>query len=534
MKKIKFNTDARNALRKGVDTLADAVKVTLGPLGRNVILDTPYNGPHITKDGVTVAKYIKLDDPIQNMGAQMIKEVASNAADIAGDGTTTATVLAQALIHEGFAALKEGINPVDLKKGMDRYSSSIIANLKKASKPVESNTQVEQIASISANNDPEIGALIADAMEKVGNSGVITVEESTNLSTYIELSEGMTLDRGYISPYFTTTEDMKAFLEDPYVLIYNEKIVEMEPLLPLLEQIADTQKPLLIIADDVEGAALNALTVNKLRGSLKVCIIKAPGFGERRGDLLEDIAILTGGTVIDTRKGMSLEGTDLDCLGQCKKVEVTRDSTTIVDGKGAIQAIKARSEMLKVQMNEAPTDFLKETFSSRYSKLTGGVATLYVGAPTEVEMKEKKDRIDDALSATKAAIKEGILIGSGYALIQARPGVYSMTKELTQSQLAGCNIVHNAVTRPFMQIIENAGGNSESELSWGELNQKNPDYGYNTKTEKWEDLFESGIIDPTKVVITALSNAVSAASMLLTTECAISIKDKTLNQPPIL
>jgi chaperonin GroEL len=534
MKKISFNTDAREALRRGVDTLADAVKVTLGPLGRNVILDTPYNGPHITKDGVTVAKYIKLDDPIENMGTQMIKEVASNAANIAGDGTTTATVLAQALIHEGLTLLEEGINPVDLKKGMDAYSEVIITNLKKASKPIESNMQIEQIASISANNDSEIGILIANAMEKVGNAGVITVEEAKGLTTYIEVTEGMTLDRGYISPYFTTTEDMKALLDDPYILIYNEKIVEMEPLLPLLEKIANTQKPLLIIADDVEGAALNALTVNKLRGSLKVCIIKAPGFGERRGDLLEDLAILTGGTVIDTHKGMSLEGADLDCLGQCKKVEVTRETTTLVDGKGSLPAIKARAEMLKTQMNEAPTEFLKETFSSRYSKLTGGVATLYVGAPTEVEMKEKRDRIDDALSATKAAIEEGILIGSGYALIQARPGVYNMSQSLSQSQLAGCNIVHNAVTRPFLQIIENAGGNAEAELSWGEINQVNPDYGYNTITETWEDLFTSGIIDPTKVVITALTNAVSAASMLLTTECAISIKEEAPNQPPIL
>jgi chaperonin GroEL len=534
MKKISFNTDARESLRKGVDTLADAVKVTLGPLGRNVILDTPYGGPHITKDGVTVAKYIKLDDPIENMGAQMIKEVASNAADIAGDGTTTATVLTQALVNEGFNALEEGFNPVELKKGMDAYCEAIIDNLKKVSKPIESNTQIEQIASISANNDSEIGMLIAEAMLKVGNAGVITVEEATGLTTYIEVTEGMNLDRGYISPYFTTTEDMKAILDDPYILICNEKIVEMEPLLPLLEQIANTQKPLLIIADDVDGAALNALTVNKLRGSLKVCIIKAPGFGERRGDLLEDLAILTGGTVIDPHKGMSLETTELSSLGQCKKVEVTKDSTTVVDGKGSLPAIKARAEMIKTLMNEAPTDFLKETFSSRYSKLTGGVATLYVGAPTEVEMKEKKDRIDDALSATKAAIEEGILIGSGYALIQARPGVYTLSKFLSQGQLAGCNIVHNAVSKPFLQIIENAGGDAEAELKRGEVNHANPNYGYNTKTEKWEDLFISGIIDPTKVVITALTNAVSAASMLLTTECAISIKDETLNQPPVL
>lgn len=536
MKKISFNTDAREALRKGVDTLADAVKVTLGPLGRNVILDTPYGGPHITKDGVTVAKYIKLDDPIENMGSQMIKEVASNAADIAGDGTTTATVLAQALIHEGFKALNEGVNPVELKKGMDAYRRVIIANLKEVSKPVESNTQIEQIASISANNDSEIGILIANAMEKVGNSGVITVEEATGLTTHIELTEGMKLDRGYISPYFTTTEDMKAILDDPYILICNEKISEMEPLLPLLEKIANTQKPLLIIADDVDGAALNALTVNKLRGSLKVCIIKAPGFGERRGDLLEDLAILTGGAVIDPNKGMSLETIELESLGQCKKVEVTKDSTTVVDGKGSLPSIKARAEMIKALMNEAPTDFLKETFSSRYSKLTGGVATLYVGAPTEVEMKEKKDRIDDALSATKAAIEEGILLGGGIALIKARPGVYSMPEKLNQNQLAGCDIVHNAVTRPFLQIIENAGNDAESQLAWfenGNLNKK-PNYGYNTKTEKWEDLFASGIIDPTKVVITALTNAVSAASMLLTTECAISIKDETLNQPPVL
>lgn len=529
MKETRFNTDARDALKSGVDKLAEAVKVTLGPKGRHVIIEKAYGGPHATKDGVTVAKEMTLKDPVENMGAQMVKEVASNTADEAGDGTTTATVLTQAFVTEGLKNVAAGANPIDLKKGMDKAVIEVIKNLKEISKPIKSNEQIKQIGTISANNDEHIGGLIADAMKEVGNNGVITVEESKGLETHIEITEGMQLDRGYISPYFTTTEDMKALLDNPYILITSDKISKIEPLLPVIDQVGDNA--LLIIADDVEGEALNALTVNKLRGSLKVCIIKAPGFGERRKDLLEDIAVLTGGCVIDSNKGMNLEGITTEDLGQCSKITITKDSTTIVDGGGDLEQIKTRAAHINTQMKDASTDFLRETFQSRYGKLTGGVATLHVGATTEVEMREIKDRVDDALAATRAAIEEGVLPGGGSALIRARESIQDL-HAINDDVRTGYNIVYNGVTTPMKQIVINGGGSGDVVIS--KMSDTVIPIGYNAKTEVWENLIDAGVIDPTKVVITALKNAVSVASMIITTECTITGLPEDPAQAPIL
>ena len=516
-----FNTKAREALKKGVDILADAVKVTLGPQGRNVVIRNPYGYPHMTKDGVTVAKEIHLKDPLENMGAQMIKEVANNTADTAGDGTTTATVLAQAIITLGLKNVTAGANPIELKKGIDMAVTVLIKQLKICSKPVnESLEQIKNVASISANNDEEMGQLIADAIEQVTTKGIITVEEAKGIDTKIEVTEGMQFDRGYMSPYFTTNENMEAILEDCLILISNDKIVDMKQLLPLMEKVAQANMPLLIIADDIEDVVLNGLSLNKLKGVIKVCAVKAPGFGERRKELLEDIAILTGGNMIDAGKDLTLENIDLEDLGKVEKMTVTKETTTLVGGKGHPGGIAARLDVIKALIAQAPTDYLKEGFEDRYGKLGGGVAVLYVGAPTEVEMKQKRDRVDDALAATKAAIEDGILIGGGCALIKARNVLNLLLADTSGDINTGVKIIYDAIETPIKQIVYNGGG--EGSVIIKELKDTDIDVGYNAKEEKFEDLMKAGIIDPTKVVVTALTNAASVASMLLTTECVIS------------
>jgi len=520
-KEIKFNLEARDALKRGVDALANAVKVTLGPKGRNVIIDKKYGAPSITKDGVTVAKEIELPHPIENMGAQMLKEVASKTADIAGDGTTTATVLAQAIVTAGLKNVAAGANPMDLKRGIDKAVTKVIENLKKQSKAVGNDSkQIEQVATISANNDPEIGKLIAQAMEKVKKEGVITVEEAKGTDTTVEVVEGMQFDRGYISPYFVTnTDKMEAVLENAQILIYDKKISNMKELLPVLEKQVQTGRPMLIIAEDLDGEALATLVVNKLRGSLKVSAVKAPGFGDRRKAMLEDIAILTGGTVISEERGFKLENADLSMLGKCEKIVIDKDNTTIVNGGGKKADITGRINQIKSQIENTTSDYDKEKLQERLAKLAGGVAVLYIGAATEVEMKEKKDRVDDALHATRAAVEEGIVAGGGVAYIRAIAAIDKL-EGINADETTGMKIVVRALEEPLRQIVENAG--LEGSIVIQKVREGKGDYGFNARTEVYENLFAAGVIDPTKVTRVALENAASIAGMLLTTECVLS------------
>ncbi len=533
-KDITFNLEARNALKKGVDKLSDAVKVTLGPKGRNVIMDKKFGAPSISKDGVTVAREIELQDPIENMGAQMVKEVASKTADVAGDGTTTATVLAQNIIHSGLKNVAAGANPMDLKRGIDKAVTDVIAHLRQQSKEVgDSIEKIEQVATISANNDSSIGKLIAEAMSKVKKEGVITIEEAKGTETSVELVEGMQFDRGYISPYFVTdTEKMEAVFEDPYILVYDKKISTMKDLLPVLEKVVQSGKPLLIIAEDVDGEALATLVVNKLRGSLKIAAVKAPGFGDRRKAMLEDIAILTGGTVISEEQGYKLENADLSHLGTAEKITIDKDNTTIVSGKGDKENISARIKQIKAQIENTTSDYDKEKLQERLAKLAGGVAVLYVGAASEVEMKEKKDRFDDALSATRAAVEEGIVPGGGIAYIRALEALLN-TKGENNDEDTGVAIVRRALEEPLRMIVENAG--VEGSIVVQKVKDGKDDFGYNARTEQYENLYESGVIDPTKVTRVALENAASIAGMLLTTECVLSDipEEKSEAAPPM-
>lgn len=525
-KQIYFGTEARDALKNGVDALANAVKVTLGPKGRNVVISKSYGAPSITKDGVTVAKEVELKNPAENMGAQMVKEVASKTADLAGDGTTTATVLAQAIVTVGLKNVTAGANPMDLKRGIDLAVTQVITELKKQSKQVGDDFQlIEQIATVSANGDATIGKLIAEAVEKVGKEGVITVEEAKGIDTAIKVVEGMQLDRGYISPYFVTNaEKMEAQFENPYVLLYDKKISGIKDLLPILEKVSQAGKPLLIIAEDVDSDALSTLVVNKLRGSLKIVAIKAPGFGDRRKELLEDIAILIGGTVVSEETGIKLESTELESLGTVEKVIVDKDTTTLVNGSGVKEKITARVNQLKAQIESTSSDYDKEKLQERLAKLSGGVAVLYVGAATEVEMKEKKDRVDDALSATRAAVEEGIVPGGGVAFIRGISAIESLKGE-NEDQNTGVSIIKKALEEPLRQIVRNAGlsGSVIIEKVKGGIS----DYGFNAQNEQYENLYESGVIDPAKVTRIALENAASIAGLMLTTECLIFEKPLT-------
>jgi chaperonin GroEL len=523
-KEIKFNIDARALLKEGVDQLADAVKVTLGPKGRNVVLEKKYGAPQITKDGVTVAKDIDLSDPYKNMGAQMVKEVASKTGDIAGDGTTTATVLAQSIINVGLKNITAGANPMDIKRGIDKAVEKVVKHLKSQAKVIGDDlSKIEQVARVAANDDQEIGKLIAEAMGKVHKEGVITVEESKGTSTSVEVVEGMQFDRGYISAYFVTNaEKMEADLENPYILVYDKKVSTMKDMLPVLEATAQTGRPLLIISEDVEGEALATLVVNRLRGSLKVCAVKAPGFGDRRKEMLEDIAILTGGTVISEEKGLKLESTTLDMLGTAEKVTVNKENTTIVNGAGDKAMIKARIAQIKQQMTTTTSDYDKEKLQERLAKLAGGVAVLYIGASSEVEMKEKKDRVDDSLHATRAAIEEGIVPGGGVAYIRAISALEGLKGE-NEDQTTGIEIVKRAIEEPLRQIAINAG--KEGAVVAQNVKAGKGDYGYNAQTDKYEKLFASGVIDPVKVVRVALENASSVAGMFLTTE-AVVVEEK--------
>lgn len=520
-KEIYFDVEAREKLKKGVDALANAVKVTLGPKGRNVIIGKKYGSPHITKDGVSVAKEIELKDVIENMGAQMVKEVASKTADIAGDGTTTATVLAQAIINAGMKNVASGANPMDLKRGIDKAVAEIVKNLKVISKEVGSdNDRIKQIASISANNDEVIGSLIAEAMKVVGNDGVITVEEAKGTETEVKTVEGMQFDRGYLSPYFVTNaEKMITEMEKPLILIYEKKISSMKDLMPILEPVVQAGRPLLIIAEDMDGEALSTLVVNRIRGSLKVAAVKAPGFGDRRKAMLEDIAILTGGQVISEERGLTLEGVTMDMLGTAEKVEIDKDNTTIVSGGGDKDAIASRVGQIRAQIEATTSDYDKEKLQERLAKLAGGVAVLYIGAPTEMEMKEKKDRVDDALAATRAAVEEGIVPGGGVALIRCI-SVLDNLKGLNEDEDTGISIVKRAIEEPLRQIVANAG--SEGAVIVQKVKEGSGDFGYNARTDVYEDLYVAGVIDPTKVTRTAIENASSIASMLLTTECVIA------------
>ena len=520
-KNIKFDIEARKSLKDGVDALANAVKVTLGPKGRNVVIDRKFGAPMVTKDGVSVAKEIELKDPIENMGAQMVKEVASKTADVAGDGTTTATVLAQALISEGMRNVSSGANPMDLKRGMDKASIAIVKHLQKMSQEVgNDNSKIEQVATISANNDTTIGALIAQAMKTVGNEGVITVEEAKGMETTVTTVEGMQFDRGYLSPYFVTNpEKMEVELESPFILIHDKKISNMKDLLPVLEETAKSGRPLLIIAEDVDGEALAALVVNKIRGSLKIAAVKAPGFGDRRKAILQDIAILTGGQVISEETGLKLENTSVDDLGTAEKITIDKDNTTLVNGAGVKSSIKARIGQIKAQIETTTSDYDKEKLQERLAKLAGGVAVLYVGAATEVEMKEKKDRVDDALHATRAAIEEGIIPGGGTAYIRAASKI-SKLEGVNNDETTGINIVIRAIEEPLRQIVANAGG--EGAVVVNAVRDGKADFGYNARTEVYEDLYKAGVIDPTKVARVALENAISISGMMLTTECVIS------------
>ncbi|CAN5229603.1 chaperonin GroEL [soil metagenome] len=522
-KQIFFDIEARNKMKKGVDTLANAVKVTLGPKGRNVVIDKKFGAPSVTKDGVTVAKEIELEDPIENMGAQMVKEVASKTADIAGDGTTTATVLAQAIIGEGLKNVAAGANPMDLKRGIDKAVIAVVAHLKKQSQSVgDNNEKIEQVASISANNDSTIGKLIAEAMAKVGKEGVITVEEAKGTDTTVDVVEGMQFDRGYVSPYFVTnSEKMEVELQNPYILIYEKKVSAMKDILHILEKVAQSSRPLLIIAEDLEGEALATLVVNKLRGTLKVAAVKAPGFGDRRKEMLQDIAVLTKGIVISEDQGYKLENADLTYLGQASSVTINKDNTTIVGGSGEKESITARVNQIKAQIETTTSDYDKEKLQERLAKLSGGVAVLYVGAATEVEMKEKKDRVDDALHATRAAVEEGIVPGGGVAYIRAIEALEGL-KGINEDETTGVQIVRRAVEEPLRQIVVNSG--IEGSIVVQKIKEGKDDFGFNARTEVYENMFAAGVIDPTKVSRIALENAASIAGMLLTTECVISDK----------
>ncbi len=520
-KEIYFDVEAREKLKKGVDTLANAVKVTMGPKGRNVVIGKKFGSPHVTKDGVSVAKEIELKDQVENIGAQIVKEVASKTADIAGDGTTTATVLTQAIITAGLKNVAAGANPMDLKRGIDKAVAEIVKSLKALSKEVGSdNEKIKQIATISANNDETIGALIAEAMKKVGNEGVITVEEAKGTETEVKTVEGMQFDRGYLSPYFVTnTEKMIAELDRPYILIYDKKISNMKELLPILEPVAQAGRPLLIIAEDVDGEALATLVVNKIRGALKIAAVKAPGFGDRRKAMLEDIAILTGGQVVSEERGYTLENVTLEFLGTAEKVEIDKDNTTIVNGAGKPEEIEARVGQIKAQIEATTSDYDREKLLERLAKLAGGVAVLYVGATTEVEMKEKKDRVDDALAATRAAVEEGIVPGGGVALIRAIEALENL-KGANEDETTGIMIARRAIEEPLRQIVANAGG--EGAVIVQKVREGKDDFGYNARTDKFENLYEAGVIDPTKVTRIALENAASIASLFLTTEAVIA------------
>jgi chaperonin GroEL len=522
-KQIFFEIEARNKMKKGVDTLANAVKVTLGPKGRNVVIEKKFGAPQVTKDGVTVAKEIELEEPIENMGAQMVKEVASKTADIAGDGTTTATVLAQSIINEGLRNVAAGANPMDLKRGIDKAVAAVVENLKKQSVTVgNDNDKIQQVASISANNDESIGKLIAQAMTKVGKEGVITVEEAKGTDTTVEVVEGMQFDRGYVSPYFVTnSEKMEADLQNPYILIYDKKISTMKDILHILEKVAQSGRPLLIISEDLEGEALATLVVNKLRGTLKVAAVKAPGFGDRRKEMLQDIAVLTKGIVISEEQGYKLENVDLSYLGEATAVTIDKDNTTIVGGKGDKKDIDARVNQIKAQIESTTSDYDKEKLQERLAKLSGGVAVLYVGAATEVEMKEKKDRVDDALHATRAAVEEGIVPGGGVAYIRAIDSLEKL-KGINADETTGVQIVKRAVEEPLRQIVINSG--IEGSIVVQKIKEGKGDFGFNARTEVYENLLAAGVIDPTKVTRIALENAASIAGMLLTTECVISDK----------
>ena len=520
-KEIKFNTEAREQLRTGVSALADAVKVTLGPKGRNVIIDKKFGAPHITKDGVSVAKEIDLENNIENMGAQLVKEVASKTGDQAGDGTTTATVLAQAIVNTGLKNVAAGANPMDLKRGIDKAVSVVVADLKKRSRQIgTAQEKVEQVATISANNDSAIGSMIAEAMKQVKKEGVITIEEAKGLDTTVKVVEGMQFDRGYLSPYFVTdTEKMETVYDNPFILIYDKKISNMKEFLPVLEKVVQTGRALLIIAEDIDGEALATLVVNRLRGSLKIVAVKAPGFGDRRKEMLEDIAILTGGTVISEEKGFKLEDATLEMLGSSAKITVDKDNTTIVSGSGNKYAIKARVAQIKAQIEKTTSDYDREKLQERLAKLAGGVAVIYVGAASEVEMKEKKDRFDDALHATRAALEEGIIPGGGVAYIRAITSLKNVKGE-NEDENTGIQIVRRALEEPLRQIVENAG--LEGSVVVNKVKEMKGDEGYNARTDKYEDLHKAGVIDPTKVARVALENAASIASMILTTECVLS------------
>jgi chaperonin GroEL len=530
-KKIQFDVEAREGLKKGVDALANAVKVTLGPKGRNVIIGKAFGGPQITKDGVTVAKEIELEDALENMGAQMVKEVASKTNDLAGDGTTTATILAQAIVKEGLKNVTAGANPMDLKRGVDKAVEAIVGELNNNAETVGSSSdKIKQIASISANNDESIGSLITEAFEKVGKEGVITVEEAKGTDTYVDVVEGMQFDRGYLSPYFVTnSEKMEVDLESPYILLYDKKISAMKDLLPVLEPVAQSGKPLLVIAEDVDGEALATLVVNKLRGSLKIAAVKAPGFGDRRKAMLEDIAILTGGTVISEERGFTLENTTIEMLGSAERVTIDKDNTTIVNGSGEKENIEARVNQIKAQIETTTSDYDKEKLQERLAKLAGGVAVLYVGAASEVEMKEKKDRVDDALHATRAAVEEGIVAGGGVALLRSRKVLEKITSE-NLDEATGIQIIYRAIEAPLRIIVENAGG--EGSVVVAKVMEGKGNFGYDAKSESYVDLLKQGIIDPKKVTRIALENAASVAGMILTTECAlVDIKEDT---PPAM
>ncbi|WP_137389396.1 chaperonin GroEL [Rhodoligotrophos defluvii] len=529
-KDVKFSSDARERILRGVDILANAVKVTLGPKGRNVVLEKSFGAPRITKDGVTVAKEIELEDKFENMGAQMVREVASKTNDLAGDGTTTATVLAQAIVKEGAKAVTAGMNPMDLKRGIDLAVAAVVEDLKSHAKTVTSNEEIAQVGTISANGDTEIGRFLAEAMQKVGNEGVITVEEAKSLDTELEVVEGMQFDRGFISPYFVTNaEKMRVELDDPYILIHEKKLSGLQAMLPLLEAVVQTGRPLLVIAEDVEGEALATLVVNKLRGGLKVAAVKAPGFGDRRKAMLQDIAILTGGTAISEDLGIKLENVTIEMLGRAKKVVIEKENTTIIDGAGSKDEIQGRVAQIKAQIEETTSDYDREKLQERLAKLAGGVAVIRVGGATEVEVKEKKDRVDDALHATRAAVEEGILPGGGVALLRARKALENLKPE-NPDQKAGVDIVRRAIEFPARQIIQNAG--DDGSLVIGKLLEKNDyNWGFNAATGQYEDLVKAGVIDPVKVVRTALQDAASVASLIVTTEALVAEKPKKEKAP---
>ena len=530
-KDVKFSTDARDRMLRGVDILANAVKVTLGPKGRNVVLEKSYGAPRITKDGVTVAKEIELSDKFENMGAQMVREVASKASDVAGDGTTTATVLAQAIVREGAKAVAAGMNPMDLKRGIDMAVAEAVKDIQARAKKVASSEEIAQVGTISANGDASIGEMIAQAMQKVGNEGVITVEEAKTAETELDVVEGMQFDRGYLSPYFiTNAEKMIAELEDPYILIHEKKLSSLQSLLPILEAVVQTSKPLLIVAEDIEGEALATLVVNKLRGGLKIAAVKAPGFGDRRKAMLEDIAILTAGQTISEDLGIKLENVTLDMLGRAKRIRIDKESTTIIDGAGAKDAIEARVQQIKAQIEETTSDYDREKLQERLAKLAGGVAVIRVGGSTEIEVREKKDRVDDAMHATRAAVEEGIVPGGGTALLRAKAAVAKLTTDNPDVQ-AGIKIVLRALEAPLRQIAENAGVEGSTVVGKINDNTKSDTYGFNAQTEEFVDMVQAGIVDPAKVVRTALQNAASVAGLLVTTEAMVAEAPKKESAP---